>query len=66
MIERAWCVVLVVPGYGLDVVSRHRFRSIADTNRLRFFEARVMHIQDVMIINSIYRRQHAVRKHLQD
>jgi hypothetical protein len=61
-----WCVVFVIPGYGLDIVSRHWSRTIADANRLRFFEARVMHIQDVMIINSIYRRRHAVRKHLQD
>jgi hypothetical protein len=56
MFDTVWCVVLVVPGSGLRVVSRHVTRPYAVLMSAPYGRARVMHERDVREIQAIYLR----------
>lgn len=56
MFEQRWCVVLVIPGFGLDIVTTHRLRAGAVLASIPYAHPRIMLTADAEEINRIYWR----------
>lgn len=57
MFPTNWCVVMVIPKRGLVISSRHFSKMMAGLIAAPYRQARVMHIDDVTLIQRLYERK---------